>query len=127
MNSKDTALSNKISALEEKVDRLTRQIPIDCPSGWINKDGIGCFYFGTTKKSWQDARNHCKSKNVRADLAEIHNAETNTFLHNIIKQKAFNYWWIGASDKAEVTLIFSVFLAKIIVFNWNYFFRNNFP
>ena len=100
MNAKDAALSNKISALEEEVDRLTR---LNCPSGWINEDGIGCFYFGTTKMSWQEARTHCKSKHIRADLAEIHNAETNAFLLDISRQKNSSYWWIGGSDEAQVT------------------------
>ena len=103
MNAKDAALSNKISDLEEKIDTLNRQIPINCPSGWINEDGIGCFYFGTTKMSWQEARTHCKSKHIRADLAEIHNAETNAFLLDISRQKNSSYWWIGGSDEAQVT------------------------
>ena len=55
--------------------------------------------------SWQEARNYCKSLNSWADLTEIHNTETNTFLHDIIKEKSLNYWWIGGSDEKEVMLI----------------------
>ena len=104
MNAKDAALSNKISDLEEKIDKLTNQTLLNCPSGWINEDGIGCFYFGTTNMTWQNARNHCKSIAIRADLAEIHNAETNAFLLDIsIQKNSFSFWWIGGSDEAQVT------------------------
>ena len=105
MNAKDTALSSKISDLEKKIDRLNNQTensPIICPSGWINENGIGCFYFETTKMSWQAARNDCKSRNARADLAEIHNAETHNYLLNIVKKKSPSQWYIGGSDKAKV-------------------------
>ena len=104
MNAKDAALSNKISDLEEKIDKLTNQTLLNCPSGWINEDGIGCFYFGTTNMTWQNARNHCKSIAIRADLAEIHNAETNAFLLNSIvaTHNSTDYWWIGGSDEAQV-------------------------
>ena len=50
-----------------------------------------------------EARNYCKFLNPWADLVEIHNEETNTFLHSIIKEKSFDYWWIGGSDEKEVS------------------------
>ena len=52
--------------------------------------------------SWKEARIHCKSKNANADLAEIRNEETNAFLLDILRQKSFNFWWIGGSDEAQV-------------------------
>ena len=63
--------------------------------------------------TWKNARNYCKSKNANADLAEIHNAETNTYLSDIALQNAFSYssptfgYWMGGSDVEEVQNIIS--------------------
>ena len=41
--------------------------------------------------------------NANADLAEIHNAETNAFLLDIsIQKNSSYYWWIGGSDEEQV-------------------------
>ena len=87
--------TGKILQLQNIVDEL-------CPIGWIGRIGIGCFYYGTTIMTWKDAKNHCKSMIANADLAEIHNAETNAFLRDTAKQKSFSQYWIGGSDEAEV-------------------------
>ena len=93
----DIALSDKISELADKVGGL-------CPPEWIQKIGIGCFYFGTTATmSWQDARDHCRDKNPWADLPEIHNAEVNAFIRDIMIEKSYDYCWIGGSDGEEVS------------------------
>ena len=73
-----------------------------CPIGWVFEEGFGCFYFETTEMTWQEARTYCKSKHASADLAEIHDAETNAFLFDYVKQHSYSYWWIGGSDKARV-------------------------
>lgn len=95
MNEKDTSLTNTMSELEKNINEVFCSGP-----EWIGKIGIGCFYFGTTAMSLVAASDHCKSK--QAHLAEIHDAETNDFLHNIVQQKSFDYWWIGGSDEAQV-------------------------
>ena len=101
MKAKDADLSTKIVDLKVIVNTT-------CPSGWINKEEIGCFYFGTTEMTWQEAQNYCKSMNAWADLAEIHNAETDTFIHDTVKEKSAGYWWIGGSDKNEVIPIYNL-------------------
>ena len=111
MNANGTELSDKISHLKKMTD-------ITCPSGWIDQDGTGCFYFGTSTMSWKEARNYCKSLNPWADLAEIHNEETNTFLHSIIKEKSFDYWWIGGSDEKEVSDNHLNFFYKFSKLDW---------
>ena len=62
--------------------------------------------------TWKNARKYCKSKNANADLAEIHNAETNAFLSNIGKQKSSSRYWIGGSDESEVQTIQYSFLCQ---------------
>ena len=102
-------MNNKISDL--KKTQGTGELV--CPSGWIDEKGIGCFHFGRTDMTWKNARNYCKSKNANADLAEIHNAETNTYLSDIALQNAFSYssptfgYWMGGSDVEEVQNIIS--------------------
>ena len=62
--------------------------------------------------TWKNARKYCKSKNANADLAEIHNAETNAFLSGIGKQKSSSRYWIGGSDESEVQTIQYSFLCQ---------------
>ncbi|XP_045145315.1 B-cell differentiation antigen CD72 [Echinops telfairi] len=39
-----------------------------CPVGWLLKSGR-CFYFSSTKKTWEESRKHCKS--LSSDLASF--------------------------------------------------------
>ena len=97
---KDNSLKKEISDIEDNL------IETFCLGhGWFGKVGIGCFYFEETMMSWQKARNHCKSMNDMADLAEIHSAEANDFLQIIMIEKSFDYCWIGLSDEEEVNHI----------------------
>lgn len=77
-----------------------------CPSNWLNLGDLGCFFFaeGAAKMNWQNAQSYCNSLNRNAHLAEITNAETNSFLTIGAATYSTKQWWIGGSDFLQVRI-----------------------
>ena len=89
---------------------LSDPLPLSrvCPKGWL-QNGLGhCFLFGSTGiGSWAEAKEYCKEKG--GFLAEIPNEQINSYLYDNIKTNSNlqkKWWWIGANDIANVSLIF---------------------
>jgi hypothetical protein len=66
------------------------------------------FFFGSAGiGSWAEAKEYCKEKG--GFLAEIPNEQINSYLYDNIKTNSNlqkKWWWIGANDIANVSLIF---------------------
>ena len=89
---------------------LSDPLPLSrvCPKGWL-QNGLGhCFLFGSAGiGSWAEAKEYCKEKG--GFLAEIPNEQINSYLYDNIKTNSNlqkKWWWIGANDIANVSLIF---------------------
>uniref|UniRef100_A0A3B3HZY8 C-type lectin domain-containing protein n=1 Tax=Oryzias latipes TaxID=8090 RepID=A0A3B3HZY8_ORYLA len=68
-----------------------------CPSGWISF-GFSCYFFSEEKKSWDEAREFCRT--TEADLVVINSKEENYFLFRV-KPYHFKPVWIGLTDKVQ--------------------------
>ena len=79
----------------------------ECPEGWLQNLGH-CFLFGSDGLgSWAEAKEYCKEKG--GFLVEIPNEQTNSYLVDNMKTDSKlrkKWWWIGANDMANVSLIF---------------------
>ncbi|PIK59575.1 hypothetical protein BSL78_03493 [Apostichopus japonicus] len=93
-----------------------------CEDGFVagtGHDGIGCYYLGTTPKSWTDARAHCRSF-PNSDLIIIENAIENRFIKDV---SGGEDWWIGFYDaQTEGSFYWSDCVTPsggFAAYNWN--------
>ncbi|KAH9523861.1 hypothetical protein Btru_047253, partial [Bulinus truncatus] len=66
-----------------------------CPPTWLRNNGI-CYKTFSFRKSWHEARFHCES--LGGNLPIIHDADTNTYISNLVKSNNFPPVWIGLHD-----------------------------
>ncbi|XP_041867593.1 C-type lectin domain family 7 member A-like [Melanotaenia boesemani] len=74
---------------------------LKCEAGW-EPHGEKCYYFNTTKSSWNDSRDGCKLKG--GDLVKIDSREEQKFLEARLREKmeeAEDKFWIGLTDSEE--------------------------
>ena len=76
---------------------------LECPSGWTDGGRLGCYYVAkeSPKMKYSDAKNFCKSLNIRSHLVEIRSQEIQTFVETL-DLSSNGHWWIGATDQQEV-------------------------
>ncbi|ESO86154.1 hypothetical protein LOTGIDRAFT_235529 [Lottia gigantea] len=67
-----------------------------CPEGWV-KHKDNCMFSSTQAKSWSKARKLCLKNEPQGKLIEIHSAEENTVLTELVNGTNFEYW-IGLKD-----------------------------
>ncbi|XP_041867595.1 collectin-12-like [Melanotaenia boesemani] len=73
---------------------------LKCEAGW-EPHGEKCYYFTTTKSSWNNSRDGCKLKG--GDLVKIDSREEQIFLEARLREKmeeAEDKFWIGLTDSA---------------------------
>ncbi|XP_065327714.1 C-type lectin domain family 4 member E-like [Pelmatolapia mariae] len=72
-----------------------------CEEGW-EQHGGKCYYFSTSKSSWNESRDDCRAKG--GDLVKIDSREEQEFLwkkvRGIMKDHEDKFW-IGLTDSAE--------------------------
>ncbi|XP_058158037.1 B-cell differentiation antigen CD72 isoform X1 [Dasypus novemcinctus] len=61
-------LEQRLSRVHDKLKPLFTCTESCCPVGWISNKKR-CFYFSSTKKSWEESQSHCKS--LSSDLAKF--------------------------------------------------------
>ncbi|CAI5691460.1 C-type lectin domain family 4 member M isoform X1 [Oreochromis niloticus] len=71
-----------------------------CEDGW-KQHGGKCYFFSTSKSSWNESRDECRAKGE--GLVKIDSKEEQSFLRIAIQQKIKSYddlFWIGLTDSA---------------------------
>uniref|UniRef100_A0A3B5QYW8 C-type lectin domain-containing protein n=1 Tax=Xiphophorus maculatus TaxID=8083 RepID=A0A3B5QYW8_XIPMA len=68
----------------------------ECEAGW-EKHGGNCYYFSTTKSSWNDSRRSCAD--LGSDLVKIDSREEQIFSSTFPVQMFL--FWIGLTDLKE--------------------------
>nr|XP_024654234.1 hepatic lectin [Maylandia zebra] len=71
-----------------------------CEEGW-EQHGGKCYYFSTSKSSWEQSRDECRAK--RGELVKIDSIEEQRFLERKLRDVMTDYedkFWIGLTDSA---------------------------
>ncbi|XP_019223010.1 C-type lectin domain family 4 member E-like [Oreochromis niloticus] len=72
-----------------------------CEEGW-EQHGGKCYYFSTSKSSWNKSRDDCRAKG--GDLVKIDSREEQEFLWKKVRRMMTDHedkFWIGLTDSAE--------------------------
>ncbi|KAI8511499.1 hypothetical protein Bbelb_105990 [Branchiostoma belcheri] len=78
---------------------LTEGFCIPCPSGWTATSS-SCYKFVQVQKSWQEARDDCRSQG--AGLVSVDSAAEHTWLQTQVDYYQ-PWWWIGLNDLGTET------------------------
>ncbi|XP_043995166.1 CD209 antigen-like protein E [Gambusia affinis] len=108
-------LKEENEALRKNISELKEQPPPSCPPPPAVKDltclkcepgwephGGNCYYFSTTKSSWNDSRSSCIDRG--SDLVKIDSREEQTFLESRLRglmKDDEDKFWIGLTDSVE--------------------------
>nr|XP_024655710.1 hepatic lectin-like [Maylandia zebra] len=71
-----------------------------CEEGW-EQHGGKCYYFSTSKSSWEQSRDECRAK--RGNLVKIDSREEQRFLERrlrVVMTEDEDKFWIGLTDSA---------------------------
>ncbi|CAH1265180.1 HGF [Branchiostoma lanceolatum] len=79
--------------------QLTEGFCIACPSGWTATEN-SCYKFVQVQKSWQEARDDCRSQG--AGLVSVDSAAEHTWLQTQVDYYQ-PWWWIGLNDLGTET------------------------
>ena len=94
----ETQIKNLTDNSEESKKKQKRNVGRLCAEGWTSFH-LKCYKHITTKMTWSDANNYCKSnppsnsvvENLVLNLASVPDEETNNFLKSLKEERA----WIG--------------------------------
>ena len=89
-------MSKIITTILLTLPLLTNSQPSACGSGWTYVYDFGCYYFGDTPMTWQDANNFCRSR--VSILAEMKTIAQDSILHDPVYVGPGDSFWLGMSD-----------------------------
>ncbi|XP_041804377.1 macrophage mannose receptor 1-like [Chelmon rostratus] len=70
-----------------------------CKAGW-RRQGSYCYFIGTQTKTFNDARDDCKSSD--SYLADVSNGVDNAFLVSLVGLRPEKHFWLGLSNQKNI-------------------------
>ncbi|XP_070829826.1 macrophage mannose receptor 1-like [Chaetodon trifascialis] len=70
-----------------------------CKAGW-RRHGSYCYFIGTQSKTFDDARDDCKSSD--SYLADVSSGVDNAFLVSLVGLRPEKYFWLGLSNQKHI-------------------------
>ncbi|XP_044077016.1 macrophage mannose receptor 1-like [Siniperca chuatsi] len=104
----------KMSASKPTGDEVEQDV--GCKTGW-RRHGSYCYYIGTQTKTFDEARDDCKSSD--SYLADVSNGVDNAFLVSLVGLRPEKYFWLGLSNQKNIDVFVWTNTDSVKFTHWN--------
>ncbi|XP_047444532.1 macrophage mannose receptor 1-like [Mugil cephalus] len=104
----------KTSASEPSGDEVEQNL--GCKTGW-KKHGSYCYYVGTETKTFDEAKDHCKSSG--SYLADVSTGVDNAFLVSLVGLRPEKHFWLGLSNQKNIDFFVWTNTDSVRFTHWN--------
>ncbi|CAJ1072733.1 macrophage mannose receptor 1-like isoform X1 [Xyrichtys novacula] len=103
---------------QSDAEQTGEEVELDrgCRAGW-KRHGSYCYFVGTETKTFDDAKEHCKSSG--SYLADVANGVDNAFLVSLVGLRPERNFWLGLSNMKNIDEFVWTSGAQVTYTHWN--------